>query len=195
MRSVFVIAVAALAALPAAALAQTTGDGSAPVAVEEPQSRLDRLFSELKRARNEQAAERISARIRREWAQSGSATIDLLMQWAQTAAAEEKTAAAMDFLDQVTVLAPGYAEGWNHRARLHVAMDEYGKAMSDIRRTLELEPRHFGALEGMAALLEGYGRKQAALHAYERLLDVYPMMRSAQTELGRLADEIAGQGI
>jgi len=194
MRSVFVIAVAVLAALPAA-FAQTTGDGTAPVAVEEPQSRLDRLFSELKRTRNEQAAERISARIQQEWAKSGSATVDLLMQWAQKAAAEEKTAAAMDFLDQVTMLAPGYAEGWNRRAILHVSMDEYGKAMSDIRRTLELEPRHFGALEGMAALLEEYGRKQAALHAYERLLDVYPMMRSAQTELGRLADEIAGQGI
>ena len=33
------------------------------------------------------------------------------------------------------------------------------------------------------------------MHAYERVLDVYPMLREAQVELGSLADEMAGQGI
>lgn len=60
---------------------------------------------------------------------------------------------------------------------------------------LRLEPRHFGALSGMAAILKASGRNQAAAGVYERMLDLYPMMRNAQTELGKLADEMTGQGI
>lgn len=195
MRSVFAISLAILVGLPVAASAQTAGNDSTPVTAPEPETRLDQLFAELKRAGSEQAAQRISNRIRQEWFRSGSASIDLLMQWAQKAADEEKNDVAMDFLDQVVVLAPTYAEGWNRRATLHFAMEDYAKSMADIGRTLQIEPRHFGALGGMAAILRDAGRKEAAMRAYERLLDVYPMMRNAQTELGKLADETAGQGI
>ncbi|TYR34613.1 hypothetical protein FY036_04465 [Mesorhizobium microcysteis] len=195
MRNVFAIALAILLALPAGAVAQTTGRANASLSVEEPQARVDQLFVELKRARSEQAAERLANRIRQEWMRSGSASIDLLMRWSQKAIEDKKNDAAMDFLDQVVTLAPDYAEGWNRRATLHFAMDNYAKSMADIGRTLQLEPRHFGALGGMATILKNSGRKEAAMHAYERVLDVYPMMRSAQTELGTLADELAGEGI
>ena len=195
MRSVFAISLLCLVVLPAAASAQPAAGGSAPLAVQEPASRLDQLFTALKRAGSEQAAQRISTRIRQEWSRSGSASIDLLMQWAQKAADEEKNDVAMDLLDQVVVLAPAYAEGWNRRATLHYAMEDYAKSMADIGRALQLEPRHFGALGGMAVILRDSGRKDAAMRAYQRLLDVYPMMRNAQTELGKLADEAAGQKI
>ena len=195
MRIVFVISLALLALLPAGVQAQTTGRNATGVAAEEPAARLDQLFADLKRAGDERGAERVSNRIREQWARSGSASIDLLMQWAQKAIDEQKHDVAFDFLDQVVLLAPAYAEGWNRRATLHFAMDDYSKAMADIVRTLQLEPRHFGALSGMAVILRNEGRNQAAIHAYQRLLDVYPMLREAQIELGKLADEVAGQGI
>ena len=195
MRNFFVFFVLILVGLPGLAWAQTTGRASTGVAVEAPQARIDKLFEELKKARTEQSAERVSTRIRQEWARSGSASIDLLMQWSQKAMDAKKNDVAMDFLDQVVTLAPDYAEGWNRRATLHFAMEDYAKAMADISWTLRLEPRHFGALSGMATILRETGRKEAAMHAYERLLEVYPMMRSAQTELGRLVDELTGQRI
>ncbi|MEO3389139.1 hypothetical protein [Mesorhizobium sp. CAU 1741] len=195
MRNVFVISIAILVGLSSAAIAQTTGRSSTGIAAEQPAERIEGLFDELKKARNEQAAERISSRIRQEWARSGSASIDLLMQWSQEAMNEKKNGAAMDFLDQVVTLAPDYAEGWNRRATLHFAMDNYAKSMADIERVLRLEPRHFGALGGMATILKNTGRNEAAMHAYERLLQVYPMMRPAQSELGRLADELTGERI
>ena len=102
---------------------------------------------------------------------------------------------ALDFLDQITVLSPDYAEGWNRRATVHYMMHSFGKSMSDIERTLELEPRHFGALSGMAQILKETGRKQMALDAYHRVLDIYPMMRNAQNELATLSEELAGEGI
>lgn len=193
MRSVLVFLLSALVAVPAAA--QTTGRGLTSIAVQEPGERVDRLFSELKRARTEQAAEQLSTRIRQEWSRSGSASIDLLMQWVQEAMDNRKHDVALDLLDQVVMLAPAYAEGWNRRASVHFAMRDYTKSMVDIDRALRLEPRHFGALSGMAMILEEAGRKEAAMHAYERVLEVYPMLRSAQEELARLADELAGEGI
>jgi len=166
-----------------------------PSATRDDAATLDKLFAELKRQRNDKAAERIAGRIWTEWFKSGSATVDLLMKWAGDAIDKKKYDAALDFLDQVTVLAPNYAEGWNRRATVHYLMKNYAKSMADIEKTLELEPRHFGALSGMAAILKDSGRKQLALDAYQRVLAIYPMMRNAQNEVATLSEELAGEGI
>ncbi|WP_127597815.1 hypothetical protein [Nitratireductor alexandrii] len=158
-------------------------------------SRLDTLFMDLKRERNEKAAERIAQRIWDEWMKSGSATIDLLLQWSSEATRKKEFAVALDFLDQIVMLEPDYAEGWNRRATVHYMMDSYSKSMADIERTLNLEPRHFGALSGMGAILKATGRKELALRAYERVLAIYPMMRNAQNEVVTLTEELAGEGI
>ncbi|TIP32118.1 MAG: hypothetical protein E5X69_30870, partial [Mesorhizobium sp.] len=90
-----------------------------PPAAPTKQGRLDQLFTELKRERNEKPAERIAGRIWNEWNQSGSASIDLMMQWAQKATEDQKFDVALDFLDQIVTLQPDYAEGWNRRATVH----------------------------------------------------------------------------
>ncbi len=173
-----------------------------PAAATEPEpapldkaSRLDTLFFDLKRERNEKAAERIAQRIWDEWMKSGSATVDLLLKWSSEATRKQDFAIALDFLDQIVTLEPGYAEGWNRRATVHYMMDSYSKSMADIERTLNLEPRHFGALSGMGAILKATGRKKLALRAYERVLAIYPMMRNAQNEVVTLTEDLAGEGI
>jgi tetratricopeptide (TPR) repeat protein len=157
--------------------------------------KLETLFKELKKARTASSAGRIAQSIWKEWGQSGSATVDLLMQWSDDAMKQRKFDAALDFLDQVIVLDPAYAEGWNKRATIHYMMDEYAKSMSDIEHVLRIEPRHFGALTGMAMILKQTGRREMALQAYTRVLEVYPMMRSAQTAVAELSEELAGEGI
>ena len=159
------------------------------------ENRLDKLFADLKRERNERGAERISQQIWAEWFKSGSASIDLMMQWSQKAVDAQKYDVALDFLDQVVTMQPQFAEGWNRRATVHFMMHNYAKSMADIEHTLRLEPRHFGALSGMAQILKGRDKKQLALNAYLRVLDIYPMMRSAQGEVATLSEELAGEGI
>ncbi|PBC06041.1 hypothetical protein [Mesorhizobium sp. WSM3860] len=159
------------------------------------QGRLDQLFADLRRERNEKAAERIAGRIWNEWNQSGSASIDLMMRWAQKAAEDQKFDVALDFLDQVVTLQPDYAEGWNRRATVHFLMKNYGKSMSDIDHTLRLEPRHFGALSGLAQIMAETGHKQSALEAWQKVLTIYPMMRSAQDQVSTLSEDLAGEGI
>lgn len=197
MRSVFAFAIALTlgAAFPALAQDAPPTEEIKPQPEEQVGSRLDKLFGELKRQRNEKAAERIAGNIWQEWFKSGSASVDLMMKWAGDAVEAKKYDVALDFLDQVIVLSPTYPEGWNRRATVHFMMQNFGKSMADIERTLELEPRHFGALSGMAEIMKTTGRKELALDAYQRVLAIYPMMRSAQNQVSELSEELAGEGI
>lgn len=193
MRSVFAIFALVLTAnlSPEALLAETPSSA----AVAKAESPLQVLFSDLKRERNEKAAERIASRIWDEWNKSGSSSVDLMMLWSQQAIEAKKYDVALDFLDQIVTLDPSYAEGWNRRATVHFLMQNYRKSMSDIEHTLELEPRHFGALSGMAQIMTATGRDELALKAWQRVLDIYPMLRNAQNEVSRLSEELSGEGI
>lgn len=173
--------------------AQTTP--ASPAVSSQSASTLDSLFAELKRERDARQAKRISERIWTKWRDSGSATANLLMQWADKAVADNKNGLALDLLDQVVVLMPDYAEGWNRRATLNFSMNRHGKSMSDISRVLRLEPRHFGAISGMAAILAASGNDELELRAWEQVLEIYPANRQAQTRLGELADKLAGSRI
>lgn len=199
MRNVFAFGFAlilGIAPLQSFALEDGSGPKPPPKPVEtDPVKRLDNLFADLKRERNEKAAERIAGRIWNEWNHSRSASTDLMMQWSQKAIEKKKYDIALDFLDQVVLLSPKYAEGWNRRATVHFMMNNYRKSMADIDKTLQLEPRHFGALSGMAQIMKNTDHKELALSAYQRVLDIYPMMRSAQNEVAELSEELAGEGI
>jgi tetratricopeptide (TPR) repeat protein len=154
--------------------------------------KLDTLFADLKRSKDDGTAERLTNEIWREWGDSGSDSINLMMEWAQKAMGARNFAAALDTLDQVVLLAPDFSEGWNKRATLHFMMEHPQKSMADIERTLALEPRHFGALAGMAEILRAEGNDALALKAYERALEVYPRMRGAQQAVSDLTDSLSG---
>ena len=153
---------------------------------------VDALIAELGRERDPEAANRLTEEIMANWNASGSATVDLVMQWALTAATEKRNAAALDFLDQAIVLKPDFVGAWNQRATLHYTMGNYKKAVSDINRVLALEPRHFGALAGLAAILSERGSEEMALRAWERYLAIYPADRQAQEVVTKLSEKLAG---
>ncbi len=163
-----------------------------PLAPPKAQS-IDEMLAQLKRERDPQAARILANSTMAAWSESHSPTVDLLMQWSAKAAAEKRNAAALDFIDQAITLKPDFVGAWNQRATLHFTMGNYKKSVSDIERVLKLEPRHFGALAGLAGILTERGSKQAALHAWERYLDIYPADREAQEIVSKLSEELAGQ--
>jgi cytochrome c-type biogenesis protein CcmH/NrfG len=65
--------------------------------------------------------------------------------------------------------------------------------MADINRALALEPRHYGAISGLARIMTDTERKEAAVDAWQRVLDIYPALRSAQERLSTLSEELAGR--
>jgi len=199
MRIVFAVCTALLllpVSQPALAAGPPARDVAPPDATPKTRAeKLDGLFADLKRERNEKAAERIANQIYLVWSDSGSASIDLMMQWSQKAIEEQKFDVALDFLDEVVTLQPDFVEGWNRRATVNFLTKNYAKSMADIDRTLELEPRHFGAISGLAQIMTDTGRKEQALRAWQRVLDLYPMLRNAQDQVATLSEELAGEGI
>lgn len=157
--------------------------------------RLDELFAKLKTESRAASAGRIARQIVGVWSDSGSDTINLLMQWSAEAIGRQEYATAQDLLEQVTTLKPDYAEGWNRRATLYFMMSDYTRSLADIERTLRLEPRHFGALSGLAAILQKASRNRQALDTWYRVLSIYPANRQAQKTVEELEEKLAGQGI
>ena len=74
-------------------------------------------------------------------------------------------------------------------------MQNFGKSIADIESTLALEPRHYGALAGLAAILERLGQPEKSLETWYRVLEVYPAMKNAQDSVIRLEENLAGSGI
>ncbi|MCG6858856.1 MAG: tetratricopeptide repeat protein [Salaquimonas sp.] len=154
---------------------------------------LDELFTELRHQTRVAAANRVARQIWRKWTDSGSDTINLLMLWSGKAMEEKNYAVAEDLLNQVVTLAPDFAEGWNRRATLYFAQSNYGRSIADIERTLQLEPRHFGALAGLGMILDRTGKDRKALETWYRVLEIYPANRRAQEAVVKLEEKLAGE--
>ena len=63
---------------------------------------------------------------------------------------------AISALTLAIELEPNYAEAYNKRATFYFMMGDYENSMRDIEATLYLEPRHFGALDGLSRILISY---------------------------------------
>ncbi|TRL32043.1 hypothetical protein [Rhizobium straminoryzae] len=193
MRFFYFVPVLILAALAASSAPAEEPVTDATVAsAPTPETLESKLFDALKRERDPEKARSIASQIMASWKDSGSATVAFLMQWADTSIDQKKNAAALDFLDQVTVLKPDYAEAWNRRATLHYAMGDTRKSMADINEVLKRNPRYFPAIAGMATILTESGQDELALKAWERYLDIYPAEREAQQAVEKLSEKLAG---
>src|SRR5690606_3470319 len=89
------------------------------------------------------------ADILREWSKSGSPAMDLLLKRGREAMEAGDLKAAIEHLTALTDHAPEFAEGWNARATAYFLAGAFGPSVDDIRHTLALNPRHFGALAGL----------------------------------------------
>ncbi len=153
---------------------------------------LDDLFTRLLSAEGRDAV-RIEREIWTEWSKSGSPAMDLLLERGRSALQAGDVQAAIGHLTALTDHAPDFAEGWNARATAYFQAGEYGPALQDIGRTLTLNPRHFGALSGLAAIFEQMDRPDQALEAYRAALAIHPQLRGVQEAVDRLEAKAAGQ--
>lgn len=156
---------------------------------------LDRLFERLATASSKRQAQRIAQHIQRYLLRSGSPTIDLLMRQAAKAIDKKEYGAALDVLDAVVRLEPDYAEGWNRRATVYFMREEFGRSLADIERVLELEPRHWGALSGLAIILVQLGEDEAALEAIDAALAVHPFLEELKERREKLKAKVGGADI
>lgn len=184
---------AALLAVPAGAQTEDNSDFLTPRAVAE--LSLDELFLKLPDNAGTPTGQRIEREILRRFTHSGSATADLLLSWAIEAMDAKDYPQALDLLDQIVVLKPDFAEAWNKRATVYYLTDDYSASLADIRVTLSLEPRHFGALSGLGVIMEELDRKEEAMKAFHRALEINPQLDDVKKSLQRLEKETAAREI
>lgn len=154
---------------------------------------VERLYGRLREAKTAQEAKGIAALIVRRWARSGSDTADLLMTRLQKAAKDGNLNLAMEVADRLVVLEPDWAEAWNQRANLFFRLEDHVRALYDLAETLKREPRHFGALMGLAVLLKNQGNDKGALKAYREIQKVYPLMDGVKEAVERMSPDIDGR--
>ena len=156
---------------------------------------LDFLFGALKVAPDEASAKNIEDRIWALWLASGSDTCNLLMTRVKKAIDSEDYNLAIRLLDAVIEIRPKYVEAWNRRATVFFLKRDYGSALLDLRQVLATEPRHFGALAGLGAIMQDIGDDKAALDAYRRALAIDPHLKGVADKVKTLTDKVEGRPI
>ena len=81
---------------------------------------------------------------------------------------------SIDYFDKVILNKPNFAEAWNKRATAHFMMGNFDLSMQDIGQTLQLEPRHFGALDGMGLIFIHTNQYEKAIEIYDKMLEIFP---------------------
>jgi len=157
--------------------------------------RLDGLFDKLYEAEAPIEIKTLEQAIWTLWLETPSPTVELLMGSGMEAMQAREYAKALSFFNVVVEFAPDYAEGWNKRATLHFLMGNNIASRADIQKTLALEPRHFGALSGLATILEAEKDYGGALTAMERAVSANPHLPGARDQLKILTRRARGEPI
>lgn len=152
---------------------------------------LDDLFVDLAKPGNPHW-KRVESDIQREWSKSGSPAMDLLLKRGREAMEVGDLEAAIEHLTALTDHAPDFAEGWNARATAYFMAGYYGPSLQDIARTLELEPRHFGAITGLGAIFQEMDNKPRALKAFQAAAALHPNRPDIIGAIERLERELQG---
>ncbi len=148
--------------------------------------KLDELFEQLAETEDYQKAKVIEGSIWKIWLTSGSDTVDFLMLQGINYMSRGEFAKAISLFSTVIKIDPEFSEGWNKRATVLFLIGEYDSSIEDIGRTLELEPRHFGALSGLGQIYDLQKIEAGALSAYEKAVEINPHLPSVKARLDQL---------
>jgi len=156
---------------------------------------LARLYDELKSAHDAHDASPITETIQELWLLSGSDTVDLLMARADRFIKESDLDLALEILDATVELAPDDAEAWHRRATVHYLQKDYELALADLRHALDIDPKHYNAINDLGVVLQALGAKKEALQAFRKALEVNPFLDDARQAVESLSREDEGQDI
>jgi tetratricopeptide (TPR) repeat protein len=163
---------------------------AAPTGAHQDDPRLDPLFDRLQHANSRGQAQLIAARIWSIWFQHPDGYVEALLRQGREALADDDLEGALIAFGDAVRKAPGFAEAWNARATVNYQLGNYQRALADIRRTLTLEPRHFGALSGRGLCYLALDRPEKALDAFQASLDIHPYQPGVKAKVRALKAEL-----
>jgi tetratricopeptide (TPR) repeat protein len=162
---------------------------SSPTAARQDDPRLEELFSELSETENYEKGKMIERSIWTIWLTSGSDTIDFLMVQGMNYMSQGALAKSLTLFTSIIKIDPEFSEAWNKRATVLYLMGEFEASVEDIGRTLELEPRHFGALSGLGQIYDRQEIDAGAISAFEKAVALNPHMPGVVERMKQLQKE------
>lgn len=129
----------------------------------------------------------------REWSNSGSPAMDLLLERARTAMAGGDYPTAIAHLTALIDHAPAFEDAYNARAEAYYQQGLFGPAVSDIGKALTLNPNDFRALTGLGLILEAMHKRKDALAAFRMAKSIHPHLQTVLDAIKKLEAKSAGQ--
>ena len=151
-------------------------------------SRLIELFDKLFLSTNNMEASKLLFNIWDIWSIADNQETQIIFDEANQFMDVGELDNAIELLTKVVKQSPEFAEGWNKRATVYFLKGELNKSISDIEKTLNLEPRHFGALDGLAEIYLMQDDLVGAAVIYRRILEIIPSSKKSQDRLKLIND-------
>jgi len=170
------------------------------VHAEERKNELEKLFSQLKNTKTLSSAQIVENKIQKIWSihpsddRRGFRLTELLNQGSVLINRGELNK-AYELITKIIATEPDWSEAWNKRATVLYLMNQYQSSLDDIKITLTLEPRHFGALSGQALNYIELKKYEKAIQSYKAAQKIYPLLDSAAKMIPELQDLIDDQAI
>ena len=150
--------------------------------------RLSELFDKLFLSTNNMEASKLLFNIWDIWSIADNQETQIIFDEANQFMDVGELDNAIELLTKVVKQSPEFAEGWNKRATVYFLKGELNKSISDIEKTLNLEPRHFGALDGLAEIYLMQDDLVGAALIYRRILEIIPSSKKSQDRLKLIND-------
>ena len=157
--------------------------------------RLDDLFERLHATADPAEAWLIQSHIWAIWLDGHDDALNALMHGGAQAMQAGDLDAAIGRFTHLIEVAPKFAEAWNKRATAYYMIGRYDDSIADCMKTIELEPRHFGALSGLGLIHGARDDDEAALFWFREALKQNPHMEGIRQRADELSREIEGEPI
>ena len=169
------------------------------VSAETKNNELNNLFKLLKNSENTKALE-IENKIWKIWIthpsedRRGYRLTELLSQ-GSLLINQRKLNKAYILFSQIILEDPKWPEAWNKRATVLYMMGKFEESQNDIKKVLELEKRHFGALSGQGLVQTKLKNYNKAIESYKEVQKIYPSMQAPKVMIPRIKKLIKEQSI
>ena len=153
---------------------------------------LDDLFARLRTATSVEDALQLEDSIWEIWFHydGDNRHINYLMNRAASAMASQNFEQAEVLCSTVIELAPEFVEGWNRRATVRYLAADIDGSIADVNATLDLEPRHFGALSGLGLCFLALEDLEKAADTLRRVLEIHPYAAGARDNLAEIEEAL-----
>ena len=154
-----------------------------PLKADQYDIRLDKLFINLKSSVSYEDASLFEIQIWNIWMEHKNPNVKNNLFLGLEAMKYYEFEDALSHFSKIIQMEPKFAEGWNKRATVLYMMGRYSESEDDVIRTLELEPRHFGALSGQGLIRISLKDWSGAIEVLEEGLKINPHMLGAKINL------------